>query len=216
MELRPREKLLAKGPAELTNSELLAIVLNTGYKGEKVLNLSRRILKEYGTKALTSEKDVRNLMANLRLPQVKACQITAVFELGRRLFDYTNRTELIINNPEDVFNYLKPMTNLKQEQLRGLYLNMRNQVVRDEILYIGNLTSTIVEIREVFRPAIEYGCYGFILAHNHPFGDFNPSPEDVKVTNKIYQASDLLQIKLLDHIIVSERGFFSFMQRAHS
>jgi len=187
---RPREKLIKYGPDVLKTPELMAIILNTGYRGETVLELSHRIIKEYGSKAITQEKNVARLIETLGIPPVKACQIVACFELGRRFFQEEPGKMPTIRNPEDVYRYLEDMKKLKKEQFRGLYLNTRNKIIHDEIISIGSLTANLVHPREVFQPAIEYLAAGLIIAHNHPSGDPNPSEEDLNLDFP-YQTGDM-------------------------
>ena len=127
-EQRPREKLVKYGPDILKNGELMAVILNTGCRGETVLELSHRIIKEYGSKAIAQEKNVGRLMENLGIPLVKACQIVACFELGRRFFEEEPGRFPTIRSPEDAYGYLEGMKKLKKEQFRGLYLNTRNKI----------------------------------------------------------------------------------------
>ena len=210
---RPREKLIKYGPDVLKTPELMAIILNTGYRGETVLELSHRIIKEYGSKAITQEKNVGRLIETLGIPPVKACQIVACFELGRRFFQEEPGKMPTIRNPEDVYRYLEDMRKLKKEQFRGLYLNTRNKVIHDEIISIGTLTTNLVHPREVFQPAIEYLAAGLIITHNHPSGDPNPSEEDLKVTKQMQEVGKTMAIDLLDHIIIGGEKYISLRDR---
>jgi DNA repair protein RadC len=206
---RPREKLIKYGPDVLKTPELMAIILNTGYRGETVLELSHRIIKEYGSKAITQEKNVPRLIETLGIPPVKACQIVACFELGRRFFQELPGKMPTIRNPEDAYRYLEDMRKLKKEQFRGLYLNTRNKIIHDEIISIGTLTANLVHPREVFQPAIEYLAAGLIIAHNHPSGDPNPSDEDLKVTSQMQEVGKTMAIDFLDHIIIGGKKYIS-------
>lgn len=210
---RPREKLIGKGPDILKNAELLSIILNTGYAGENVLELASRILHEYGSKAITKEKSVQRLMDELALPPVKACQIIACFELGRRFFQEDAGRLPSIRGPEDVYKYLAEMRKLRKEHLRGLYLNARHKLIHDEVISIGSLTANIIHPREVFEPAIAYSAAGIILAHNHPSGDPEPSKGDWEITEQLAEASKILGIDFLDHIIVAKKGFVSLGEK---
>lgn len=217
IEKRPREELIKNGPDVLTDAELLAIVLNTGlWKKnyyEDVLELSNRILKEYGSKAIISEKNVEKLMKELGIPKVKACQIVACFELGRRFFK-KDEEEIYIRDSKDAYNYLKDkMANLKKEQFRGLYLNSRNKLIYDEVISLGTLTTNLVHPREVFRPAIQYSAAAIILAHNHPSGDPQPSEDDIKITEQIIEASKIINIEILDHIIIGKEEYLSLKDK---
>jgi DNA repair protein RadC len=210
---RPREKLIKHGPDVLKNSELLAIILNTGCRGLNVLELSRMIIKDYGNKAIALEKNVGRLMEALNLPQVKACQVVATFELGRRFFLEDKGRIPTIKGPEDVFKHLSDMKKLQKEHFRGLYLNTRNRLIHDEIISMGTLNLSLIQPREVFRPAIEYSAAALILAHNHPSGDPEPSEDDIKVTRQIAEAGKLMEIDVLDHVIIGEERFVSLRER---
>lgn len=216
-EKRPRERLIKNGPSVLTDAELLAIVLNTGirkkdYK-EDVLELSNRILKEYGYLSIVNEKNVKKLMEKLEIPKVKACQIVACFELGRRFFD-KDQEEICIREPVDVYKYLKNrMENLKKEQLVGIYLDSRNKLIYEEIISLGTLTTNLIHPREVFRPAIEKSAAAIILAHNHPSGDPTPSEDDIKITQQLIEASKLINIEILDHVIIGKDKYISFKDK---
>lgn len=210
---RPREKLIKHGPDALKNSELLAIVLNTGYRGLNVLELSRMIIQDYGNKAIALEKNVGRLMQTLNLPQVKACQIVATFELGRRFFLEDKGRIPTIKGPEDVYKHLSEMKKLQKEHFRGLYLNTRNRLIHDEIISMGTLNLSLIQPREVFRPAIEYSAAAMIIAHNHPSGDPEPSEDDIRVTQQIVEVGKLMEIDVLDHVIIGEDRFVSLKER---
>ncbi|OGY92200.1 MAG: hypothetical protein A3H70_00930 [Candidatus Komeilibacteria bacterium RIFCSPLOWO2_02_FULL_48_11] len=208
-EQRPRERLMEHGPDALKNAELLAIILTTGYKDESVLELGSRILSEYGSKGVASERNVTRLMAELGIPAVKACQIVACFELGRRFFQEDAGRLPTIRGADDVFAYLKDMGSYKKEVFRGLYLNVRNKLIHDEVISIGTLDANLVHPREVFQPAIEFSAAAVIVAHNHPSGEAAASAEDRAVTQRLTEAGKLLGIELLDHVIITKGGFVS-------
>jgi len=212
-EKKPREKLIRYGPDVLRIPELVSIILNTGYRDENVLELSQRIIKEYGSKAIASEKNVGRIMETLGIPIVKACQIVACFELGRRFFQEQPGKMPAIRGPEDVFIYLEDMKKLKKEQFRGLYLNARNKVIHDEVISIGTLTANLVHPREVFQPAIEYLACGVIVAHNHPSGDPDPSEDDLEITRKLASVGKTMDIELLDHIIIGSKRYVSLKEK---
>jgi len=216
-EKRPRERLMQDGSDTLADAELLAIVLNTGLwkknYHEDVLELSSRILKEYGSKAIINEKNVEKLMKELEIPKVKACQIVACFELGRRFFK-KDEEEIYIRDSKDAYNYLKDkIANLKKEQFRGLYLNSRNKLIHDEVISLGTLTTNLVHPREVFQPAIQYSAVAIILAHNHPSGYPEPSEDDIKITQQLIEASKIINIEILDHIIIGKNKYFSLKDK---
>lgn len=208
---RPREKMLNLGPEALNSVELLAIVLNSGSKKEDIMNMAHRILKEYGHNSIINEKNPINLEKELDLPKVKACQIVACFELGRRFFAKEKNISINIRNAKQAFTHLKDMGNLNKENLRGLYLNSRYQLIHSETISVGTIDTSIVHPREVFRPAITQGASAIILAHNHPSGVLEGSAEDILVTKKIKEAGELLGIELLDHLIISQDKYISLI-----
>lgn len=208
-ESRPREKLIQQGAETLSLAELMSIIFNTGTVKEGVLEMSGRIIREYGEKSILTEKSPEKLVQELDIPIVKACQIVACGELGRRVFQKNDFGFTVIRSARDVFDYLKDMYVLPKEQLRGLYLNSHNRIIRDEVISIGTLTSSIVHPREVFRPAIEYGAAAVVLAHNHPSGEIEPSVADKEITEQLIKAGKIIGIHLLDHVILTKNSFAS-------
>ncbi|MCF7794762.1 DNA repair protein RadC [Patescibacteria group bacterium] len=206
---KPREKLLEKGPDILSMSELIAIILQTGTKKENIINMSSRLLKEYGNKAISEQTDPQILSKQFDLPIVKSSQLIACFELGKRLFKENQGIMKTIKNAKDVYNYLQDMKSLNKEQFRGLYLNSRAKIIHDEIISLGTLDCSIVHPREVFQPAIEYSATAIVLAHNHPSGDTSPSLEDIKVSANLIKAGNILGIEVLDHIIITKNSYQS-------
>ncbi len=207
---KPREKMLSLGINSLSITELLAIVLNTGTKKEDVMTMAHRIVQEYGKSALTStERGPEILSKELNIPIVKACQIIAIAEIGKRLFKKNEHGLTTIRLPEDVFDYVQDMKTLPKEQLRGLYLDTHNRIIHDEILSIGTINASMLHPREVLKPAIEYNAAAFILVHNHPSGISTPSSSDIKITEQIIEAGKVIGIHLLDHIIVTKDSFTS-------
>ncbi len=200
---RPREKLIKSGPRALNVAELLAVVLMTGTRKEGVLKMCKRITKEYGEKGIAQELDPKKICQDLAVPQTKACQIVASFELGRRYFNITKNGKTVIRTAKQAFHYLKDMQNLPKEQLRGIYLNSHFQVIHDEVISIGSLTSSIVHPREIFRPAISYASAAVIIAHNHPSGSVTATESDIVITEQLIKAGKIIGINLLDHIIIA-------------
>lgn len=204
---KPREKLLASGPGSLTLVELLAVILMNGTKKEDVMSIAERIVKEYGHSALSTNKDVHLLANELDIPLVKACQIVATGEIGRRLFSKNFSGLATIRTAEDVYAYASDMRTLPKEQLRGLYLDTHHKVIHDEVLSIGTINASMVHPREVFKPAIEYGAAAVILVHNHPSNVSTPSKSDIQITEQIVMAGKVLGISLLDHVVVARDSF---------
>lgn len=211
LDQKPREKILRDGPHALTIAELWAIILNLGTKKEDILTMSQRILKEYGERSITNEKDAKKLSRELDIPLGKATQIIATIELGKRLFERNPTGAKIIRTAQDVYDYTKNMWDLPKEHLRGIYLNSHYKVIHDEIISIGTIDANIIHPREVFRPALEYAAAAVILVHNHPSGNLTPSDDDVTVTEQLIAASKLIGIDLVDHVIVSSQGFRSII-----
>ena len=206
---KPREKLIAQGPKKLMMSELIAIILQTGTKKENILNMSSRLIKEYGDKTISEQTNPQILSKQFNLPIVKSSQLIACFELGKRLFKKTQGINKVIECAQDVYEYLQDIRNLNKEQFRGLYLNSRSKIIHDEIISLGTLDCSVVHPREVFQPAIEYSAAAIILAHNHPSGDSSPSLEDIKVSANLVKAGHILGIEVLDHIIITKYNYQS-------
>ncbi|MFA4915760.1 MAG: DNA repair protein RadC [Syntrophales bacterium] len=209
-EEKPREKLRRYGPSALKNYELMAVILGRGTKKEGVLELARRIMAQYGTQAIFADGDVEKIEKVLGLSPVQACQVVAVSELGKRLFG--RQAEVFLRSPEEVFQYTKDMARLQQEHLRGLYVDTRNKLIRDEVIAIGSLNSSFAHPREVFHPAVEHHAAAIILIHNHPSGDPSPSKDDIKLTERLLEVSKILSIDLLDHLIIGNEKYFSLKE----
>lgn len=206
---KPRERLLREGPGMLSTADLLATLLVTGTSKEGILEMTNRITQEYGDRSLFMSTDAQALAADLDIPIGKALQIVACGELGRRFFRRTRDGAPVIRTAKDAFDHVSDMRNLSKEHLRGLYLNAHYQLVHDETISIGTVDANIVHPREVFRPALAYSAAALILVHNHPSGNLLPSDADIQVTKQLYQAGQLLNIELIDHIIVSSESFTS-------
>jgi DNA repair protein RadC len=210
---KPREKLLLLGPGNLTHAELMAILLGVGTRKEEVMAMANRILREYGERAIVNEKNPQRLADSLQIPLTKACQIVASFELGRRSYQNKAGKPLFVRTARQAYEHLKSMNDLQKEQLRGLYLNSRYQVIHEEIISVGSMTANIVHPREVFQPALEYGAVAIIVAHNHPSGSLEPSKDDVQATDQLVAAGKVLGIDLLDHLIIANNTFIRLIAR---
>ena len=206
---RPREKLLQYGPSALTVAELVAVVLATGTKKEDVMSMASRMIREYGEKTLSSQTDAKMLSDELEIPEIKALQIVACAELGRRFFDRREHGRVIIRTANDVYEYLKDLRTLSKEHLRGLYVNTHHRLIHDEVISIGTINSNLIHPREVFKPAIEYGAVAVILAHNHPSGVVTASAADIEITKRVIEAGRIIGIPLVDHVIIGKNKFAS-------
>ena len=216
-EERPREKLATHGAAALTDPELIAILLRTGVAGKNVLEVARHLLKEFGSLGGLSRCSVDEL-ANIRgVGFAKAVQLVAAFGLGQRLARETLSKQKI-DSPELVSELIGPeMRRLHKESLRVILLDTRYHLIRVEEVSVGSVNESIAHPRDVFRPAVIASAYAVIVVHNHPSGDSSPSQTDHSLTRRLAEAAELLQIKLLDHIIIgapSEQspGYFSFKE----
>jgi len=206
---KPREKLLAQGPEALSIRELTALLLIAGTAKENVLEMTNRIVRDYGEKNVFSERDAARLSKDMDIPLVKACQIVATGELGRRLYAASAPGFVVIRNAKDIYEYLVDMRNLPKEHMRGLYLNSHGRIIRDEVISIGTVNSNIVHPREVFRLAIESNAAAVVIAHNHPSGETAPSSEDILITEQLVEAGKILGIELLDHVIITRDAYVS-------
>jgi DNA repair protein RadC len=213
LEDKPREKLLSSGPGGLTHAELIAILLGVGTRKEEVMTMAHRIIREYGETAITNERNPARLAETLDIPLAKACQIVAGFELGRRAYQNHAGKPVYVRTAQQAFEHLRSIGLLQKEQLRGLYLNSRFQVIHEEIISVGSLTANIVHPREVFQPALEYSAVALIIAHNHPSGVADPTEDDLRVTEQLQQAGSVLGIELLDHLVIAGDIFMSCMER---
>ncbi|MEO0199109.1 MAG: DNA repair protein RadC [candidate division WOR-3 bacterium] len=210
LELRPREKLINLGPSALKNYELLACILGKGTIKEDVLSLSKRLIQQYGEQILLQNYSVRDLKILFELSTIHSCQISALAELVKRLNTENMNNQFL--KPADVFEFCKGMMFMKKEHLRGLYLDVKNRLLRDEIISIGTVDKTLSHPREIFKPAIEISAVAVILVHNHPSGDPTPSREDIEFTQKIKQVANLMEIELLDHVIIGNNTYISLKE----
>jgi DNA repair protein RadC len=210
-EEKPREKMIKEGVGALSMAELLAVVLGVGTKKEEVFSMSSRLLREYGEKAIAYQKDPKIIEKDLKIPLVKSCQIVACFELGRRFYQKKPGGLITIRTSAQAYNYLKDMGGLPKEQFRGLYLNTHYQLVHDEVISLGTLDSSLVQAREVFRPALEYSAAAVIVAHNHPSGVLKATKADEEITNKLIEAGRILDVEILDHLIVGRNKYVSIL-----
>lgn len=209
---RPREKLLANGAAFLSNSELLAILINNGSKDKSALELARDVLNlGKGNLNELGKLSLKELQRVKGIGQVKALTLLACLELGRRRHGSEILRKTSIRNSKEIADYLK--TTLKDfpyELFAVIFLNRANKINRFEIISRGGITGTVADPRMILKKAIEEEATSLILSHNHPSGNLSPSRADEELTQKIKMAAAYFDIKVLDHIIVSEEGYFSF------
>jgi DNA repair protein RadC len=209
---RPREKLLAKGKTALSDAELIAILIGSGNREESAVALSKRILKGVnGNINELAKLSVKKLTVFKGIGEAKAISIITALELGKRRQMEAALEKPKIASSKDVANLMQPILgDLEHEEFWVLFLNNSNKVVSKNQISKGGLTATIVDIRLVFKSALELASVGIIVCHNHPSGKLQPSTADKQLTQKIKEAGIILDIKLLDHLIITEKAYFSF------
>jgi DNA repair protein RadC len=213
-EERPRERLAKLGPQSLTTAELLAILLRVGMVGESAVQVGQRLLQTFGGITGLHRASFDELSNQKGIKLAKAAQIKAAIELGRRLVRESPDEGSIVHSPADAAEMVQyEMGVLEQEELRIMLLDTRNRVTHIETVYRGSVNSSQVRIAEIFKAAIRRNATNLIVIHNHPSGDPTPSPDDVAITRAILQAGELLDVKLLDHIIVGNGRFVSLKER---
>jgi DNA repair protein RadC len=214
---RPREKLAAHGAAALTSPELIAILLRTGRRGANAVEVARQLLEKYGSLTGLTRCTVDELRKVKGIGPTKAVQLVAAFGLGHRLARETLSKQKI-DSPELVNELVGPeMRRLRKESLRVILLDTRYHLIRVEEVSIGSVNESIAHPRDIFRPALVSSAYAVIVVHNHPSDDASPSQTDHSLTRRLAEAAELLQIKLLDHIIIGapadgSPGYFSFKE----
>jgi len=208
----PRDKLLQYGIESLTNYELLALIIISGTPEINVIDISKQLLTTYNNslnKLFTANLKQLNKSQGIGLS--KACALLASFEISRRKSLEIGANNSKVNSSQEVYNYLKPyFSNLLHEEFRILILNRNNRVIRNILISKGGVSGTVVDPRIVFKYAVEELASGVILSHNHPSGNIQPSKPDIDITKKLVKAGDYFDIKVLDHLIVCDSGYYSF------
>lgn len=212
-EERPREKMEQKGVASLTNAELLAILLRTGSKNHTAVDLAKTLLhqarNDLSQLSRFNLKDIQNVHG---IGLAKAVTLTAALELGRRRQINAGLAVRQIRSSEDAADILRPMLSDKdREYFCVLYLNNNNRVLHHEILSTGGLTGTTVDIRLILKTALQHLSCALIISHNHPSGQLTPSEQDIALTERLNEGADLVDIVLMDHLIITENGYMSFI-----
>ena len=210
---RPREKLLLKGSEALSNSELLAILINNGAKDKSAVDLAKELLSEVHNDlqklGTLTVKDLLQFKIK-GLGQAKSVTIAAALELGIRRDAFEKKKE-VISSSKDIADYLRAQLQYKEHEVFVVvFLNRANKVLHQEIISKGGLTGTVADPRVILKKALEYNATSIILSHNHPSGSLKPSRQDEEMTLKIKEAAKFLDIQIMDHIIVSDEGYYSF------
>jgi len=210
---RPRERLINKGVTSLSDEELLSIVLKTGTKDVSAKLLAAQILKEIGNIQNLKNISFHELTKIKGIGAAKACLILAIQELHKRM---SRRREKIVDvkitNPEIVYDYYNNIVNENQEYFYCLYLDSNKKVLKEKLLFMGTVNQSMVHPRDIFKEAYTVNATAFICIHNHPTGDVRPSKEDKIVTQRLNQIGELMGIKLVDHVIVGDGKYYSFLE----
>lgn len=209
---RPREKFLLKGKSSLSDAELLAIIMGSGNREDSAVELSRKILRSVGNNWHNlSLLSISDLMKFKGIGEAKAISMATALEIGRRRMSQEVPEKIQINGSKDSSKILIPLlSDLQTEEFWVLFLNQSNKVIGKTKLSSGGINGSVVDIRILFKTALENFATGIIIAHNHPSGSLKPSQSDITITKQIYEAGEMMNIKLLDHLIISQKSFFSF------
>lgn len=210
---RPRERLLDFGAKALADHELLAIILRTGTRHKNVVNLAFDVINM--TEDLYSLRHIslQELMEIPGIGKIKATEILAAIEFGRRVASAAQVKEGTVMSSSWVGEYLlKEMAGLTQEHVVALYLNTKNEIIKNETIFIGSLNTSVAHPREIFKGAVRYSAARIILAHNHPSGDTQPSEADFSFTRRVVDAGEMMGIEVIDHIIIGEDQYFSLRE----
>lgn len=207
---RPRERFIKYGVINLSNEELISIVLKTGFKGYSVKDLSNNILKEI--KDITDLKDfsINKLTSINGIGEVKAITLLSAIELGRRVYSNKKDKNIKLNNSKDIYEYIKEkLIYKKQEYFYCLYLDNNNKLIEDKLLFIGTLNKANVHPREIFKYAYLNNSSKIVLAHNHPSGNTLPSKEDIYLTKNIIEIGKIQDVHVIDHLIIGNNNYYS-------
>ncbi len=212
---RPREKLLRSGERSLSNSELLAILLRTGTKGNSAIDLARKILEKFATFRNMSHTDIRDWEEFKGLGLAKISQIKAALEIGRRYReDEVSIEKQKIASAKDIVNIFMPqMRDLKTEVFKSVYLDSNNRIIDIADAAVGTVNQSMPIIREIIHAALQKFAVSIICVHNHPSANITPSSEDNKFTKDLYDAGKLMEIKVLDHVIIGDNEYYSFSEQ---
>jgi DNA repair protein RadC len=209
---RPRERFLKLGPESLSDSELFAILLRTGTRGENVIDMSNRLIAEYGLDKLF-ECSLKELEKIKGIGPSKAMQILTIAEITKRI-NQSKKPVKRITCAQDVFNHFhERVKDEKQENFFVLMLDTKNNVIGEQLISKGILDASIIHPREVFRPAIRNSASKIILVHNHPSGDATPSREDIEITEKLMKAGEEVGIAVLDHVIIGKDNYWNWREQ---
>lgn len=211
---RPRERLQRFGPEALSAQELLALIIGRGIPKKSVMNIAQELLSRFGSIKTISEASLEELSQIKGISLAKAAQIKACFELGKRQDLEPELKDFDIKNPQSVAKAIHAgIKDKAKEHFKLILLNTRNKIIGISTISIGSINASIVHPREVFKDAMMHNAYSVVLAHNHPSGDSEPSEDDLTITKRLVEAGKILGIEVIDHIIITKNGFFSFKEK---
>jgi DNA repair protein RadC len=212
---RPREKLLSRGAQSLSDAELVAILLRTGKKGKSVLEIARELISSEGNLAMLATKTVDSLQKISGIGKDKAATLAAAFELSRRILSQPKwLSNKKITSPQEIAEIFIPiLRDDNKEKFIVVCLNSANKIIKHETISIGNLNSSVVHPREIFKVAIDNSSASIILIHNHPSGNPEPSNEDIRITKKIVETGKIMEIPVFDHLIIAGETYTSFVEK---
>ena len=211
---KPRERLYQYGSENLSDEELISIILKTGTKGISVKEVSLKLLENVGDIRRLKDIGINTLMRINGIGRVKAIEIKAAIELGRRIYIENNKLSgVILNNSLKIYEYFKDLVgNKKQEYFYTVYVDTKGRYIDKKCLFVGTINNSIIHPREIFKEAYLLSANGIICIHNHPSGDPTPSKEDVMITRKIKEIAMIHGIRLVDHLIVGVNSYYSFYE----
>ena len=210
---RPREKLNRFGPGALSDAELLALLIESGTGGITAVDLAKRLLMEHRSLPLLAKTSLVELTRMKGIGTARGARIVAAFEIGRRIGSGLAKKPVRVNAPEDLFLIKYPnFRDMKREIFEAVLLDSGNRIIRDVTISQGTLNASIVHPREVFKAAVDHLAAALILIHNHPSGNKTPSMEDRQVTQQMIKAGEIMGIPVLDHIIIADNEYFSFVK----
>ena len=211
---KPRERLYQYGSENLSDEELISIILKTGTKGMSVKEVSLKLLENVGDIKKLKDIGINTLMGINGIGKVKAIEIKAAIELGRRIYiENNNLGGVILNNSLKIYEYFKDLVgNKKQEYFYTVYVDTKGRYIDKKCLFVGTINNSIVHPREIFKEAYLLSANGIICIHNHPSGDPTPSKEDIVITRKIKEIAMIHGIRLVDHLIVGVNSYYSFYE----
>lgn len=209
---RPREKLLLKGKSVLSDAELIAILIGSGNKTQSAVDLAQYILNQYNNDLDKLAKlSVKELQKFNGIGEAKAISIVSALEIGRRRKEIEPKEANKILSPQESYDFIREnLVDLSHEEFWLIYLKRNHRIIKKERISIGGISSTVVDPKVIFKKVLEEAASSIILAHNHPSGNLKPSEEDIRLTKKMKEAGNILDVKVLDHLIITDHSYYSF------